>query len=352
MEGVLFKTGDDVEPLQPYPLPPCQAFIDDTRGLLNEFVEALEGRVTLLTTGKDHLKTLGLTVACIESSQTGQRVHLSDFYRRQGVPARWVMRMMENPVMPNKDTKFVGIQISPISFIDEGVEPLLDLLQDRFGINVLLIGTISWLGLKVGRRISWKLEGWPDHGRQEPYPLKGGSYIRSHPEYYRNTFIRDFGNTDPELAGKDILEMVIPEARRRGMQVYPEVMEPLFKYAGHGSANNVSIPNLPQVLEVDVFNRFGQEPCINNPDYRTWWHSIIEDYCRSYDIDGVMWCNERRSPLDNLLSGQAPELLLPALPPRGARARHRRRTGQGRLPGALRLLPGRPRGPSSSSTAP
>ena len=90
------------------------------------------------------------------------------------------------------------------------------------------------------------------------------------------------------------------------MQVYPEVMEPLFKYAGHGSANNVQIPNLPQVLEVDVFNRISQEPCINNPAYRTWWHSIIEDYCRSYDIDGVMWCNERRSPLDNVLSGFAP----------------------------------------------
>jgi hypothetical protein len=62
------------------------------------------------------------------------------------------------------DNKFVGIQISPISFIDEGVEQVLDTLQNRVGINVLLIGTISWLGLKVGRRISWELEGWPDHG--------------------------------------------------------------------------------------------------------------------------------------------------------------------------------------------
>ena len=55
-----------------------------------------------------------------------------------------------------------------------------------------------------------------------------------------------------------------------------------------------------------VFNRIGSEPCINHPDYRTWWHSIIEDYCRSYDIDGVMWCNERRSPLDNLIAGRSP----------------------------------------------
>ena len=52
--------------------------------------------------------------------------------------------------MPNKATKFVGIQIGPISFIDEGVAPLLDLLQARFGVNVLLIGALSWLGLKVG----------------------------------------------------------------------------------------------------------------------------------------------------------------------------------------------------------
>jgi len=207
--------------------------------------------------------------------------------------------------------KFVGMQISPISFVDEGVAPLLDLLSNRFGVNVLLIGTISWLGLKVGRRISWELEGWPDHGVKEPYALKGGSYIRSHQEYYQNTFIRNFDNADPGLQGKDILEMVIPEARKRGMKVYPEVMEPLFKYAGHGSANTVQMPNLPQVLEVDQFNRISQEPCINNPAYRTWWYSIMEDYCRNYDIDGIMWCNERRSPMDNLLTGSPANCFCP-----------------------------------------
>ena len=33
---------------------------------------------------------------------------------------------------------------------------------------------------------------------------------------------------------------------------------------------------------------------------------MIEDQCRNYDIDGVMWCNERRSPLDQLMVGDAP----------------------------------------------
>jgi hypothetical protein len=33
---------------------------------------------------------------------------------------------------------------------------------------------------------------------------------------------------------------------------------------------------------------------------------MIEDQCRSYDIDGIMWCNERHSPLDLMINGRAP----------------------------------------------
>lgn len=52
-------------------------------------------------------------------------------------------------------------KISPVSFIDEGVGPLLDTLKERFDISGLLIETISWLGLKVDRRIPWKMDGTP-----------------------------------------------------------------------------------------------------------------------------------------------------------------------------------------------
>lgn len=206
----------------------------------------------------------------------------------------------------DQQNKFVGIQISPISFIDEGVEPLLDMLKDRFGINVICIGSVSWLGLKVGRRVSWELEGWPDHGVQEPYTMEGGSYLEYRPDYYRTTFIDDFRATEPEMDGKDILNMILEPAHERGMQVIPDLMEPMFKYAGHGSANEVRVPNLPHVLEVDAYGRVSSEPCTNHPDYRNWWHAIIEDHCRNYDLDGIMWCNERRSPLDNMISGNAP----------------------------------------------
>src|SRR4051812_28141638 len=85
------------------------------------------------------------------------------------------------------DERFVGIQISPVSFVDEGVDNVLDTLAERAGVNVLLIGTISWLNLKVGRRISWRLDGWPDHGAQSEASLKGGSYIADHPQFYERT---------------------------------------------------------------------------------------------------------------------------------------------------------------------
>lgn len=202
--------------------------------------------------------------------------------------------------------KFVGIQISPISFIDEGVEAVLDTLQTRVGVNVLMIGTVSWLGLKSGRSISHVLDGWPDHGVPEPFAMKGGAYFEPNPAYYSKTLIKDYKAKDEEMAGRDILKMVIPEARKRGMKVFIELMEPFFKYAGHGSANTVEIPNLAQCLEVDMFGRVGSEPSTSSPDYRNWIHAMVEDQVRNYDLDGVMWCNERRSPLDQLIAGQAP----------------------------------------------
>ena len=112
----------------------------------------------------------------------------------------------------------VGIQVSPITFLDEGVEPLLDLLQGRFGINTLMVGTVSWMALKVGRSVAAGLDGWPDHGVGAPYPLRGGGYLAHRKNYYRCTLIDDFRTKDEAFAGKDILDLVIKPARARGMR--------------------------------------------------------------------------------------------------------------------------------------
>lgn len=204
------------------------------------------------------------------------------------------------------DDKFVGIQVSPVSIVDEGVEPVLDMLGDRMGVNTIFLGTVSWLALKVGRRVSHQLEGWPDHGAPVAKPLRGGSYLTPRPDSYRTTFIKSFRAVDEELAGIDILDLVLPVAKARGMKVYADLMEPMFNYLGHGSSETVDIPNLAQVLQVDVLGRITSEPCLNNPDYRNWLQALVEDHCKNYDLDGIMWCNERRSPIDAALVGLPP----------------------------------------------
>jgi predicted dehydrogenase len=90
MSGENFKTDPSIEPWKPVELDPCEAFVDDTYGLLCEFVDALQAGQELVTSGKDHLKTLGLTLACVESSLTGRRIEMHDFYKRNGVPSRWI----------------------------------------------------------------------------------------------------------------------------------------------------------------------------------------------------------------------------------------------------------------------
>jgi predicted dehydrogenase len=88
MTGERFK--GEGEPLEPVDLPAVEYFVDDTRVLLQRFIEALRQGHPVETSGKDHLKTLALVFACIEASKTGRRVELREFYRQQGIPEAWV----------------------------------------------------------------------------------------------------------------------------------------------------------------------------------------------------------------------------------------------------------------------
>jgi predicted dehydrogenase len=71
--------------LTPVALPECRAFVDDTRALLDEFIAAVRAKTPPPCDGRDHLRTLALCFAAIESHETGRRVALTDFYRRAGL---------------------------------------------------------------------------------------------------------------------------------------------------------------------------------------------------------------------------------------------------------------------------
>ena len=82
LRGSNFKGDAEAETPVPEPLAPCTAFIDDTRELLAEFLRAVRGEAEPVTTARDHLKTLLVVQACIESEQTGRWVALREMEER------------------------------------------------------------------------------------------------------------------------------------------------------------------------------------------------------------------------------------------------------------------------------
>lgn len=79
----LARVGDPA--LTPLELPACQAFYDDTAELLGAFIAHVRGGKPLECDGRDHLRTLALCFAAIESSEARTVVQMADFYREHGL---------------------------------------------------------------------------------------------------------------------------------------------------------------------------------------------------------------------------------------------------------------------------
>src|SRR5512147_85586 len=86
--------------------------------------------------------------------------------------------------------KMIGIQVGAVSFIDEGVEQVLDVFQQRAFINTLFLAVFTYGRGIAGRQIPG--QPLPDHGKQE-YDLdfRGGNFATVHPEYYKDTVLKD-----------------------------------------------------------------------------------------------------------------------------------------------------------------
>jgi hypothetical protein len=185
-------------------------------------------------------------------------------------------------------SKMIGIQIGAVSFVDEGTERVLDILQERGGVNTLFLAVFTYGRGIAGRQIPG--QPLPDHGKQE-YDLNyhGGNFATPHPQYYRNTVIQPAHA--PDQGDLDILAEVLPAAKKRGMKVICW-MEDVFR---------TDLPNIEKVQERDLYGRRMETLCVNNPDYLNFFSGLMEDYTRSYDIDGIMWGCERQGALSNSL---------------------------------------------------
>ncbi|HTX36587.1 MAG TPA: hypothetical protein VME43_16270, partial [Bryobacteraceae bacterium] len=185
--------------------------------------------------------------------------------------------------------KTIGIQVGAVSFVDEGVEQVLDVFQKDAAVNTLFIATFTYGRGIAGRQVPG--QPLPDHGKQEydTATFKGGSYTKVHPQYYKDTVLQDF--RAPDFGDYDVLEAVLPAARKRGMKTvcwFEDVW-------------SATVPHIAEVQEKHLDGSNATTLCFNNPNYRNWLLGTVEDYSRSYNIDGIMWGSERQGAFANLL---------------------------------------------------
>jgi hypothetical protein len=190
-------------------------------------------------------------------------------------------------ISPPDRSKTIGIQVGAVSFVDEGVERVLDIFQERGKVDTVYLTTFTYGRGLAGRQVPG--QPFPDHGVRESDEaiFHGGNYARPHLEYYRETILKDTRASDH--GDLDIVEAVLPPARKRGLKVFCSV-EDVWR---------PSVPGFDRVAEVDLHGRRAGTLCLMNPDVRHFWTGLVTDLCSFYEIDGILFLNERNGPLLN-----------------------------------------------------
>jgi len=85
LSGSRFKEEGESEPSHAERMPGCVPFVDDSRMLLDELVRAIQKEQIPTTTAADHLRSLCLVPACIESLEKKSWVNLQEYYEKLGV---------------------------------------------------------------------------------------------------------------------------------------------------------------------------------------------------------------------------------------------------------------------------
>lgn len=185
--------------------------------------------------------------------------------------------------------KSIGIQVGAVSFVDEGTDAVLDNLRERGAVDTIYLTTFTYGRGLAGRQIPG--HPFPDHGSKESdeKTFHGGNYAIPHPEFYRDTVLKQ--TRAPDHGNLDIVANVLPAAKKRGMRVICSI-EDVFRS---------DVPGVNEVAEVDLQGRRTGTLCLCHPDVRAFWTGLARDLCSSYDIDGILFFNERNGPLLNAL---------------------------------------------------
>jgi hypothetical protein len=178
----------------------------------------------------------------------------------------------------------VAMPISVAPLAQRDLDAMFDDMRTRAGVNALFIFIYSHEPHRAGVAAE---------------NFHGGNYARPHLQFYKDTPLTLADMTAPEFGSVDVLERVIPVAKKHGIRTFPFLLE--------DNALPAAVKtNWEKLYEVDHHDRRTSGhpggPCFNNPGYQNFTLGLVEDYARSYDISGIMWGSERQGGLLNTLS--------------------------------------------------
>jgi hypothetical protein len=187
----------------------------------------------------------------------------------------------ETPAPAAHKAAMVAIATSPAPFAKQDLDKLLDDLQQRAGVTAIFPFMYTHGNVRAGL---------PADG------FRGGNYAIPHMEYYKETGLTYEDMRGTEFGDVDVLARLIPATHKHGMKTFAWIIE---------DNKRPAIPHWEPLYSVDFHGRRSDGhpggPCYNNPLYRAWLLGLVEDYSRSYEIDGIMWGSERQGGLFNAL---------------------------------------------------
>ena len=189
----------------------------------------------------------------------------------------------------------VAIQVKPFCWVDEGIDKVLDTLQEKGNVNTVFVYTYDY---DLSHIVKGGTKPLPDHGKYSSNtPRQGGAFYDYDLKYFRDTTLTDFRSHDePNL---NVITAVGPKMKARGMQFFA------WDYNNAFPVMMQNIPGLTEVAEVDVYGKRTSSACFNHPNFRAHLTGKIESYLSQYssEVDGVIWGCERMGPIDNLIGG-------------------------------------------------
>lgn len=213
-------------------------------------------------------------------------IGLSEGYtQKSSINSKPEPKKMSSGFWNKSDKPMIGIQAGVANLAKMGIGAFLDDIQKRGAVNTLFLYSFTYIPERIGIR-----------GTKVP-DFHGGNFATVRPKYYKDIRMKPENLRSPDFGDIDFIAKVLPEAKKRGIRVFPWVIE--------DNHRPTYIEGMEQLYEIDLYGRRATGhpagPCFNNPYYRNLMLGTLEDYTRSYEIDGLMWGSERQGPMSNAL---------------------------------------------------